>query len=49
MASGKPAAKPPEQSAAAKDKDKEEKPTVYRTDLGESLSQKPFPTATDNE
>ena len=38
----------PKQSAAAKEKDKEEKPSVYRTDLGESLPpQAPHPTGTD--
>jgi hypothetical protein len=49
MAPKKPAtAEPPKQTAAAKEKDKEEKQHIYRTDLGESLPpQAPHPTGTD--
>lgn len=48
VAPKKTAPEPPKQTAAAKEKDKEAKPSVYRTDLGESLPpQAPFPTGTD--
>jgi hypothetical protein len=42
------APKAPAKTAAAAEKDKEERPSVYRTDLGESLPpQAPPVTATD--
>ena len=44
------APEPPKPTAASKEKDKEEKPSVFRVDLGEALPpQKPFATATDKK
>lgn len=44
----KAAAEAPKQTAAAKEKDNEAKPSVYRVDLGESLPpQPPFASGTD--
>ena len=48
MAAKKKAVEAPKPTAAAVAKDKEEKPAVFRVDLGEALPpQAPTPTATD--
>lgn len=51
MAKKKQAAAPkaPAPSKAAKEKDAEEKPTVYRVDLGEAIPTHPLKTATDKK
>lgn len=49
MSSHKKGSEAPKQTAASKEKDKEEESPVFRVDLGESLPTPPIPTATDNE
>ena len=50
MASSKKKAAPieaPKPTAAAREKDKEEQPPVFRVDLGESIPTPPLKTVTD--